>query len=93
MANFFKDYQAEIRAKREAEAREEREAREAARKLDAYLESLSRGQRVKVNRAYAENGFLYFANIFSADSILLSDDKANAKAGRGWIYDKNIIIF
>ena len=92
MANFFKDYQAELRVKREAEEQEKQKAQEEARKIDNYIESLPRGKRVKINKRYAENGFLYFADILSENSVLLSDDKENAKAGRGWIKDKNIII-
>ena len=87
MANFFKAYQSEIRAKRDAETRK------PGRNVGEYLASLARGQRVKVNRRYAESGYLYFADIINDNYILLSDDKTNAKAGRGWIYDESVIIF
>lgn len=92
MANFFKDYQSGIRAKRAAELEAEREEKRKARAVDDFFDSLQRGERVKVNAAYAESGYMYFSDTLNAQSILLSDDKREAMRGYGYIYDKNIII-
>ena len=92
MANFFKEYQATVKAKKEEEARRKYEDREKAREIADYFYSLVRGQRVKVDKAYAENGYLYFADNLDDGHILLSETKKEAVSGYGYIYSKDVVI-
>lgn len=94
MANFFKDYHAQLKAKREQEnaAENERKQKERAR-LD-YIDGLRRGDAVKWSiLVYAGTDkpaniqTLYFSDIISDDTLLLAEDKQTAKAGKGYFYD------
>ena len=75
MANFFKDYHKQIKAKRQAE--------EVA-KRDDYLV----GQVVYINPNYDEhkNGKKYFIEYLEDTIILLADTKKEALCGYGHIY-------
>lgn len=94
MANFFKDYHAQLKAKREQEQAQKDKGtmRETARR--DYIYGLKRGDRVKWSvLVYAGTDTpaniqtLYFADIISDNTLLLAEDKQTAKAGRGYFYD------
>ena len=92
MANFFKDYQKTIREKREEEKKAEMAAKAKTNEYDEYFSCLNKGAKVKVNPAYAECGYMYFAGQISDNSVLLSDNKENAKHGYGYIYTKSVVM-
>ena len=83
MANFFKDYHTEIRAKREAE--ENAKARQV---------SYNRGQIVYINPIYdsERNGRRYFVDDLSNGCVLLAKTKKEAMSGYGYIYDVGCIV-
>lgn len=101
MANFFKDYQKQVREKREAEARAEREERERNRRLADYISGLKRGQKIRYSK---------YINVFTGEPIInegyfirdcgeddgyiwFSDSKENAIKERGWTLRKcNLIL-
>lgn len=92
MANFFKDYQKTIREKREEEKKAEMAAKAKAKEYAEYFSCLNKGAKVKVNPAYAECGYMYFADQINDNSVLLSDDKESAKHGYGYIYAESVVI-
>lgn len=85
MANFFKEYHAQLRAEREAEAM----AAKAAER-PAYV----RGQAVRINPMYDDdgNGKRYFVDYLSSDSVILAKSKAEALSGYGHIHSIHNII-
>lgn len=95
MANFFKDYQKQVREKKQAE--QERQTK--AQRLIDYLDDLPQGAKVKINPLYDPRrsdllytedyknlGIMYFTSRLSDDSVLLSTDRQEAKNGYGHIY-------
>ena len=82
MANFFKEYHAEIKAARDA--------KEAAPKKTVNYD---RGQIVYINPMYDENrnGKRYFVEYLGDNSVLLAKTKKDAMNGYGYIYDICII--
>ena len=81
MANFFKEYHAELKKKREEVVKE---------KTIEY----KRGQVVHINPMYDEdrNGKRYFADQLGDDSVLLAKTKKEAMSGYGRIYSVHVII-
>lgn len=80
MANFFKDYQAQVKTKREAEELAKREPERTEYNV---------GQVVYINPAYDwndNNGKKYFVDYLGDNSILLADTKKEAMSGYGHIY-------
>lgn len=99
MANFFKDYQKQVREKRQAEQEQAQARQTKAQRLIDYLDDLPQGAKVKINplydprrsdllytEDYKKLGIMYFASRLSDDSVLLSTDKQEAKNGYGHIY-------
>ena len=82
MANFFKEYQADIKAKKQAEEN-------AKVKHVEY----NRGQLVYINPMYDadRNSKRYFADYLSDGFILLAKTKKDAINGYGQIYSACII--
>lgn len=83
MANFFKEYHAQIRAKREAEEN-------AKPKRIEYDE----GQLVYINPIYDidRNGKRYFVTYLDDECVLLAKTKKDAMSGYGYIYDISDIV-
>lgn len=83
MANFFKEYHAEIKAKRIA-------MEKTTEKNIEY----NRGQIVFINPMYDENrnGKRYFVDYLGDDSVLLAKTKKDAMNGYGYIYSSCIIV-
>lgn len=90
MANFFKDYQADVKAK-------------AIAKETIKEESISyeQGQIVYVNLYGKINPLIanierktkkYFADYLSENHVLLADNKKDALNGYGYIYDISCIV-
>lgn len=99
MANFFKDYQAEIRRKREQERAREIKQAQAERARRDYLDGLERGDKVNYSilvyagtETPANVQTLYFVSRFSDTGVLLADTKRQAMTGRGNIYSVHGII-
>lgn len=95
MANFFKDYQAEVKRKREQERAEELKRINKERARRDYLDGLERGDKVKYSvlvyagtETPANVQTLYYAGRVSADSVLLSDDRQQARNGYGYLCDE-----
>lgn len=86
MANFFKDYQAQVKAKREAE---ERAKQQPERK------EYETGEVVMIDKRYdhteKQTGRKYFVT-YLKDHVLLADNKKQAMEGRGYIYDLSVIV-
>ncbi len=82
MANFFKDYQAAVRAAKEAQEPPKPEHR------------YERGQIVRIPYFLDENGNgkRYFVDYLSGDCVLLSKNKKEAMAGYGHIYSIHDIV-
>lgn len=83
MANFFKNYHAEVRAKREAE--------ETMMKKSVEYD---RGQVVYINPMYDENrnGKRYFVDYLGNDNVLLAKTRKDAMNGYGYIYSTCNIV-
>ena len=86
MANFFKDYQKQVREKREAEQAPKREKQ----RLFNYFDNLDYGAKVQINPLYdhteKQTGIKYFVARFG-DSVLLADTKKQAiNEHRGYLY-------
>lgn len=83
MANFFKDYHAEVKARREAEAKQKPERKE-----------YDIGQIVRINPMYDSdgNGKRYFVTYLSGDCVLLAKTKKDAMNGYGYIYSESSIV-
>lgn len=79
MANFFKEYHAERRAK------------EIAPETPVEY---TQGQVVYIDPMYDENrnGKRYFVDNLSGDSILLAKTKKEAMSGYGYIYSRHDIV-
>lgn len=99
MANFFKDYQAEIRRKREQERAEELRKTQAERDRAAYLDGLERGDPVRFSvlvysgtETPANVQRLYFVANIGGGHCLLADTKKQAMTGRGSIYATHGIL-
>lgn len=98
MANFFKEYYAELRAKMYAEAEQERKEREEWQKKKNYIDSLKKGQKFKYSRYINSNTgkpiieYGYFIERFSDTSILYSNTKETALKDRGWTLSVEDII-
>jgi hypothetical protein len=98
MANFFKEYHAELRAKRQAEAEQERKARNEEKERNEYIDGLKIGQKFKYSRyinsitkkPIIEYG--YFIERFSDNCIWYSNTKENAVKDRGWTLSVEHII-
>ena len=98
MANFFKEYHAELRAKRQAETEQERKARNEERERNEYIDGLIIGQKIKFARFIdgitgkdiIEQG--YFAGRVSDGYIWFADTKKEALKGFGWSLSVNYII-
>lgn len=76
MANFFKEYHAERRAK---------ESVKATRNI---RKEYNRGDVININPIYDENrnGKRYFVDYLSDSSVLLAKTKKDAMNGYGYIY-------
>ena len=83
MANFFKDYHAEVKARREA-----RES-EKAKRIE-----YDRGQIVYINPMYdsERNGKRFFVDYLGGGCVLLAKTKKDAMNGLGYIYDECNIV-
>lgn len=98
MANFFKEYHAELRAKRQAEAEQERKEREERQEKQNYIDSLKKGQKFKYSRyinSITKNPITeygYFIERFSDTSIWYSNTKETALKDRGWTLSVDDII-
>lgn len=81
MANFFKDYQSQIKADKE---RKRLEMLEQTEKQAEY----EKGDIVYINPMYDENrnGKRYFVDYLSDNHILLAKTKKEALSGYGYIY-------
>lgn len=87
MANFFKDYQGQIK--------KDKELKEKAEQTEKQKYIFKVGQVVKINPIYDHmdnNGKKYFADYLSEGYILLADTKSEAKKGIGKIYSKAVIL-
>lgn len=84
MANFFKEYHAERRAKESARAKE---SEKATRK------EYNRGDIIHINPMYDENrnGKRYFTEYLGDDTVLLAKTKKDAMNGYGYIYSVFVI--
>ena len=82
MANFFKEYQKEIKNK------------ELEKNTKEKHTEYNRGQIVCINPMYDENrnGKRYFADYLSDDCVLLADNKKDAMNGYGLIYSIHVIV-
>ena len=85
MANFFKEYQTQVKANKEA-----KESAERSEKRKEYTE----GQVVYINPMYDENrnGKRYFATYLGDDSVLLAKTKTDALNGYGFIHSIHDIV-
>lgn len=83
MANFFKDYHAELNAKRKAEEN-----------AKVNHTEYKQGQIVHINPMYDEerNGKRYFSSYLNNGYVLLAKTKKDALNGYGHIYNKCAII-
>lgn len=85
MANFFKDYQAQVKEKREAEEK----AKQQPKRKD-----YEQGELVMIDKSYdwteKQTGRKYFVEWFNS-SVLLADTKKQAMEGRGYLYDVSVI--
>lgn len=83
MANFFKDYHAQVRADREVEE-----------KAKVKSVEYTKGQVVYINPMYdsERNGKRYFADDLGNGCVLLAKDKRDALNGCGNIYDRCNIV-
>lgn len=98
MANFFKEYHAELRAKRQTQAEQERKAREERQEKRTYIDRLKKGQKFKYSRyinsitkkPLIEYG--YFIERFSDNCIWYSNTKETALKDRGWTLSVDHII-
>ena len=81
MANFFKEYQKEIKEK------------ELAKSVEEKRIEYSRGQVVHINPMYDENrnGKRYFVDYLTDGFVLLADNKKDAMNGYGLIYSACVI--
>lgn len=75
MANFFKEYHAELAEKRAAE--------EAAKAAPPKV--YSAGEKVKMRKEYG-SGRKFFADYLCEGYVLLADTKRDALAGYGYVY-------
>lgn len=57
-----------------------------------YLQNLEQGAKVKVNKAYAESGFLYFVSYVDKSTVLLTDNKTKARQGYEQLYSVYDVI-
>lgn len=82
MANFFKEYQKEVR--------EKKQAKETKKKRTEYKV----GQLVYINPIYDidGNGKRYFVDYLNDGCILLAETKKDALEGYGYIYSTSAII-
>ena len=82
MANFFKDYQTEIKNKNKVKKMQDKQI------------GYTQGQVVYINPAYdiERNGKKYFADYLSKGYMLLADTKKDALNGVGCIYHYSVII-
>lgn len=97
MANFFKEYQSELRAKRQAEAEQERKVRNEERERNEYIDSLKVGQKVHYSFLIdtAMKKPIVYSGYFCADAgshIWISETKQDAKDGYGRTISKSSII-
>ena len=97
MANFFKEYQAQVREKHE----QEREVQELIKSIEArreeYINGLRKGQKVKYSFLIdiATGKPVIYEGYFCADGqthIWVSETKEDALRGRGRTVDKQDII-
>lgn len=97
MANFFKEYQAQVREKHE----QEREVQELIKSIEArreeYINRLRKGQKVKYSFLIdiATGKPVIYEGYFCADAdthIWVSETKEDALRGRGRTVDKRNII-
>lgn len=79
MANFFKDYQKNLRERQELNGSDNRQRN----KQKNFAMRLDRGDMV----TFKNGEKLFFSNYAGGDFVLLSENKANAKNGKGFIYD------
>lgn len=81
MANFFKDYQNELKTKRNEQNQT---------KSMEYTE----GQIVYINPMYDKNrnGKRYFVNDLGSGYVLLAENKKDAIKGVGYIYHNSVIV-
>jgi hypothetical protein len=82
MANFFKEYHAQLK--------ETRQAAETANTQKQY----EAGQAVKIDKAYCwdgESNKKYFVTWLPGDCVLLADSKKEAVNGYGHIYSASVI--
>lgn len=99
MANFFKDYQREIREKRLAEIKAEQERKQADRMRRDYLDGLKRGAKVKYSicidtatrKPIIYTGYLT-SNDSESDYIWVADTKEKALNGYGATVSKSAVI-
>lgn len=87
MANFFKDYQEQVK--------EDKAIKEKAEQTEKQRYIFKVGQMIKINPIYdhtENNGKKYFADYLSEGYILLADTKSEAKKGIGKIYSKAVIL-
>lgn len=83
MANFFKEYHAELKAQRTAEEQ----------KKNPRRTEYTTGQVVYIDPMYDENrnGRRFFVEYLSGDSVLLAKTKKDALNGYGYIYSRHIM--
>jgi len=97
MANFFKEYQAGVRAKREQESREKREQEQKRNEIQNYIDSLKVGQKVKYSFLVDSKGNkVVYVGYFISDGsthIWISKTKDGAKKRQGNTISKESIIF
>lgn len=99
MANFFKDYQAQIRERKQAEQRAEQDKRQSERMRRDYLDGLKVGQKVRYSflidtatgKPIIYTGYLT-SNDSESDYIWVADTKEHAKQGRGATVRKSAVI-
>lgn len=97
MANFFKEYHAELRAKRQAEAEQESKARNEERERNEYIDGLKVGQKVRYSFLIdtATKNPIVYSGYFCGDAgehIWISETKQEAKDGYGRTISKSSII-
>lgn len=97
MANFFKEYQAQVREKQEQERIAEQEERRKIAEVEDYINGLRKGQKVKYSFLIdvATGKPVIYEGYFCADAethIWVSETKEDALRGRGRTVDKQFVI-
>lgn len=97
MANFFKEYQAQVRERHEQERRAEADRRWQEHERENYINGLRKGQKVKYSFLIdiATGKPVIYEGYFCADAdthIWVSETKEDALRGRGRTVDKRNII-